>query len=113
MQVITAQFDFIKEETRRNPMLTGSGLMNTIDLMLKNDLVLPLVQSSGNEKGVSLMPSYLSKGLEFDGVIAYADPTAPYTERERNLYYVVCTRAQHRLVVFNAPRDKASAEGAR
>lgn len=48
-----------------------------------------------------ILPSYLSKGLEFDAVIAYSDPTAPYSQNERHLYYVVCTRAQHRLVVFN------------
>jgi DNA helicase II / ATP-dependent DNA helicase PcrA len=51
-----------------------------------------------------ILPSYLSKGLEFDGVIAYTDRGAPYTESEKHLYYVVCTRAQHRLVVFNSPR---------
>lgn len=50
-----------------------------------------------------ILPSYLSKGLEFDGVIAYADRREGYAESERHLYYVVCTRAQHRLVVFNPP----------
>lgn len=54
-------------------------------------------------KKMVVMPSYLSKGLEFDGVIAYSELGSPYRERERRLYYVVCTRAQHRLVVYNAP----------
>jgi DNA helicase II / ATP-dependent DNA helicase PcrA len=51
-----------------------------------------------------ILPSYLAKGLEFDGVIAYTDGEAPYTESEKYLYYVVCTRAQHRLVVYNPAR---------
>jgi DNA helicase-2/ATP-dependent DNA helicase PcrA len=59
--------------------------------------------SESFSKKLVILPSYLSKGLEFDAVIAYSDPRAPYTESEKNLYYVVCTRAQHRLVVFNPP----------
>jgi len=50
-----------------------------------------------------ILPSYLSKGLEFDGVISYSERGTPYTESEKRLYYVVCTRAQHRLVVYNPP----------
>jgi DNA helicase IV len=54
-------------------------------------------------KKLVILPSYLSKGLEFDGVIAFVDPAGPYLENEKRLYYVVCTRAQHRLVVYNPP----------
>jgi DNA helicase-2/ATP-dependent DNA helicase PcrA len=52
-----------------------------------------------------ILPSYLSKGLEFDGVISYSESGTPYTESEKHLYYVVCTRAQHRLVVYNPPAN--------
>ncbi|MDD2489928.1 MAG: AAA family ATPase [Bacilli bacterium] len=52
-----------------------------------------------------IIPSYLSKGLEFDGVIVYNNPDKPFTEEEGNLYYVVCTRAQHKLNVYNEPRQ--------
>lgn len=48
-----------------------------------------------------VLPSYLSKGLEFDGVIAYTDKENRYNEDEKNLFYVVCTRAQHSLCVYN------------
>ena len=50
-----------------------------------------------------IIPSYLSKGLEFDAVISYNDVENSYTENERNLYYVVCTRAQHQLSIYNEP----------
>jgi len=48
-----------------------------------------------------IMPSYISKGLEFDGVIAYTKKDNQYQDRDKFLFYVVCTRAQHSLVVYN------------
>ncbi len=54
-------------------------------------------------KKLVILPSYLAKGLEFDGVISYSGPGNPYAESEKHLYYVVCTRAQHRLLVYNPP----------
>ena len=48
-----------------------------------------------------VIPSYFSKGLEFDGVIVYSDPNSPYEEKDKYLFYVVCTRAQHKLIIYN------------
>ncbi len=48
-----------------------------------------------------IIPSYLSKGLEFDLVIVYTNIDNQYREEEKNLYYVVVTRAQHQLKVYN------------
>ncbi len=50
---------------------------------------------------VSIMPSYLAKGLEFDGVIIYNDINNKYNEEEKKLYYVAITRAQHILFIYN------------
>lgn len=53
-------------------------------------------------KGISILPSYLSKGLEFDAVYAL-NLTRPYRgAEERNLFYTVCTRALHRLFIYTA-----------
>ena len=60
--------------------------------------------SSMQNNNVIIVPAYIAKGLEFDGVIAYTKPDDYYTEDEKNLYYVVCTRAQHQLVVYNQPQ---------
>lgn len=50
--------------------------------------------------GVIVIPSYLSKGLEFDCVIIAADHHYSYhIEEERRLFYTVCTRALHELYV--------------
>lgn len=48
-----------------------------------------------------ILPSYISKGLEFDGVISYTDENNEYKEKDKYLFYVVCTRAQHNLTIYN------------
>lgn len=48
-----------------------------------------------------VLPSYMAKGLEFDGTIIYTDKNNPYTYDERYLYYVSCTRSQHNLIIYN------------
>jgi DNA helicase II / ATP-dependent DNA helicase PcrA len=65
------------------------------------DLTHLLANAKAFSRKLVILPSYLSKGLEFDAVIAYTEPDTPYTPSEKHLYYVVCTRAQHRLIVYN------------
>lgn len=57
--------------------------------------------SKGFNKELIIVPAYLSKGLEFDAVIAYNNRENSYRKNERNLLYVACTRAQHELYVYN------------
>ncbi len=53
-------------------------------------------------KGVLVIPGYLAKGIEFDGVIIPdASESAYYKESERKLFYTVCTRAMHSLELFS------------
>jgi DNA helicase-2/ATP-dependent DNA helicase PcrA len=52
-------------------------------------------------KGVSVLPSYLAKGIEFDAVIVWDASASSYRqERDRKLLYTVCTRALHILHVY-------------
>lgn len=53
---------------------------------------------------IVILPSYIAKGLEFDGVISYSSKENPYLEKDKHLFYVVCTRAQHSLTVYNQKR---------
>ena len=48
-----------------------------------------------------VVPVYMAKGLEFDSVIIYTDKDNKYTDKEKYLYYVAITRAQHKLIVYN------------
>lgn len=52
-------------------------------------------------KGISVIPSYLAKGLEFDGVLVFEGEESEYcNEDERKLFYTVCTRALHVLHIY-------------
>ena len=65
LQILTGLFDFVKEETRRNPSMRLQQLISIIELMEDEEITLPLVQVSGSEKGVNLLTAHGSKGLEF------------------------------------------------
>lgn len=55
------------------------------------------------EKGVSVLPVYLAKGVEFDAVLIYdASPEVYHREGERKHFYTACTRAMHRLMLYTA-----------
>jgi len=70
-------------------------LKDKIDIQLiKSDVVIDL-------KGVFIIPVYMSKGLEFDAVlICDADKDHYSSEDDKNLLYIACTRALHRLNLF-------------
>ncbi len=126
-QLLTALFDFIKEETSRSPSLQLKDLIAIIDLMEKENLPLPMVQVAGNEKGVNLLTAHGSKGLEFEyvfftGVNAgswekkrkpgggykfpdtmfSSQPVSSDEEELRRLFYVALTRAEQHLSISYA-----------
>lgn len=70
---------------------------------LKNKIDIKII--SRDEKadlnGTFIIPIYLSKGLEFDSVlICGVDNDNYYTEDDKKLLYIACTRALHRLNLF-------------
>ena len=124
LQVLSGLFDFIKDETHRNPFLTLQELVNLVELMEKEELSLPLVQVSGSDKGVNLMTAHGSKGLEFEYIFlagcnaafwekkrkpggGYSLPDTIFTsqpkhkddEELRRLFYVALTRAEQYLAI--------------
>ncbi len=127
MQLLTALFDFIKEEASRNPTLTLAGLVNIMDLMEKEKLALPMTQVAGSDKGVNLLTAHGSKGLEFEYVFfagvnagswekkrkpggGYKMPDTIFIslpklgddEELRRLFYVALTRAEVHLIISYA-----------
>ena len=52
------------------------------------------------KRDLVIVPSYIAKGLEFDSVIIYTDKESNYQEKDKYLYYVACTRAQHNLLIY-------------
>ena len=70
---------------------------------IKDILDISIISNDNDEysRNLIIIPSYMAKGLEFDAVIIYTDKNDPYTDNEKYLYYVACTRAQHKLIVYN------------
>jgi DNA helicase-2/ATP-dependent DNA helicase PcrA len=122
LQVLGGLFDFLKEETHRNPLLDLQDLVGLLSLMESESIPLPLIQVSGSEKGVNLLTVHGSKGLEFEYVILAGcnatlwekkrkpsggykmpdtmfstQPAADDHEELRRLFYVALTRAEQHL----------------
>ncbi|HOB91571.1 MAG: RNA polymerase recycling motor HelD [Bacillota bacterium] len=58
-------------------------------------------QATAFEGGAVVIPSYLSKGLEFDAVLIHNASDAVYSSaRELRLLYTACTRALHHLFIY-------------
>ena len=132
IQVLTALFEFIKEETRRDADLHLEQLIQMIDLMKENELPLPLIRISGSDKAVNLLTAHGSKGLEFEHVFfagvnastwekkrrpggGYKYPDTLFSsttvsessgeEELRRLFYVALTRVEQHLTI-SYPRYK-------
>ncbi|PEB50460.1 helicase [Bacillus pseudomycoides] len=59
-------------------------------------------ETSSFDTGILIIPSYLSKGVEFDAVIIYDASKRKYSrESERKLFYTACTRAMHELYIYS------------
>ena len=127
MQLLTALFDFVKDETSRNPLLNLSALISIFDLMEKEGIALPMIKVAGTDKGVNLLTTHGSKGLEFEYVFfaganasfwekkrkpggGYKFPDTMFTsqptpaddEELRRLFYVALTRAEKHLCISYA-----------
>ena len=82
LNLLTAFFDFIKEESSRNPFLDLNGLVTIIELMQTENLSVPMVQVGGTDKGINLLTAHGSKGLEFEYVF-FAGCNASSWEKKR------------------------------
>jgi DNA helicase II / ATP-dependent DNA helicase PcrA len=82
LKLLTAFFNFVKDETARNPALTLKELVSILEMMMDENLALPLVDIIGNEKSVNLLTVHGSKGLEFDHVFI-AGTVAHVWEKKR------------------------------
>jgi DNA helicase-2/ATP-dependent DNA helicase PcrA len=107
MDLLTGLFDFIKEETRRNPFLRLEELVRIIELMQKEEISIPLVQVSGNENAINLLTAHGSKGLEFEYVF-FAGCNASVWEKKQkpqNKYILPDTLHSSRGSQYGRSRD--------
>ena len=124
LQVLNALFEFVKEESHRKPWMSLKELVTIIELMEKEQIILPVTEITGNDKGVNLMTAHGSKGLEFQYVFfagcnaaVWEKKRKPYDgfklpdnifststngdsiEELRRLFYVALTRAEQHLII--------------
>lgn len=135
LEILTAFFDFVKEETHRDPQLDLQALVNLLEMMDKEDIRLPINQVSGSDKGINLLTVHGSKGLEFEYVWlaganasfwekkrkpagGYKLPDNLFTskgsgsdhEELRRLFYVALTRAEKHLYLSYSRFDRKGKE---
>jgi DNA helicase-2/ATP-dependent DNA helicase PcrA len=131
MQVLTNFFDFLKDESRKNPEIKLPDLLTTIDTMKEHRIRLDLNQVIFSENGVNFFTAHGSKGQEFEYVFfigcdkktwdskgrnsgfSYPDTLTQAAndedaqkEESRRLFYVALTRAKQYLMVSYANKDK-------
>ncbi len=135
MQVLTNFFDFLKDESRKNPEIKLAGLISIIDLMKDNKIRLALNHVIFSENGINFLTAHGSKGLEFEHVFLIgcskkiwdskgrnhgfsypdtltqaSDDEAAQKEEARRLFYVAITRAKQCLSISYAGKDKNGKE---
>ncbi|MDB5285064.1 MAG: helicase UvrD [Mucilaginibacter sp.] len=131
MQALTSFFDFLKDESRKNPEIKLADLIATIDLMKKNNIRLDLNKVIFSDNGINFLTAHGSKGLEFEHVFfigcdkktwdskgrnhgfSYPDTLTraasddiAQKEEARRLFYVAITRAKQCLNISYASKDK-------
>jgi DNA helicase-2/ATP-dependent DNA helicase PcrA len=82
-------------KTQKNTMILFEALKQKMAVnLIRHDTIAEI-------EGVSIMPMYLSKGLEFDAVFICDVSAANYhSEADKRLLYIGCTRALHRLYLL-------------
>jgi DNA helicase-2/ATP-dependent DNA helicase PcrA len=135
MQVLSSLFNFLKEESRRNPDMGLKEFVSTIDLLADNNLSLELNKVLFNEHGVNFLTCHGSKGLEFQHVFligatksvwegkrkyskTYKIPETLFLssskgkdeEELRRLFYVAMTRAKTNLQISYSSTDMKGKE---
>lgn len=122
LQSLQSFFDYLKNETRRNPELSLEEFLSTIKLMKENAISLETEEIMEKTDGVNLITAHASKGLEFEKVFIIGcneklwdkendrlpfglrelitHNTDSLTEENRRLFYVACTRAKSGLYVL-------------
>lgn len=105
--VISKRIMELQDEKRKNIAIITKTLQEASELqkkLNKQNVKVNLISEKATEYvgGVSIMPSYLSKGLEFDSVILSDVSQEQYgnNELDAKLLYIAITRAMHTLDIY-------------
>lgn len=122
LQTVSTFFDFLKNESAKEPSLNLASLIEMLDRMDENKISLPINKIISSENGINFITAHSAKGLEFEHVYmlgctkktwdtnykssyqyAYPDNVnediETNEEDERRLFYVAMTRAKTHLEI--------------
>ena len=134
LSIVNTLFDFMKNETARNPEITWNEIMARIDKM--KDFNIPLQTNSilYKNNGINFMTAHGSKGLEFEEVIILNTSSVSWkvttnnfnkvtfpsnilredkddtVEDYRRLFYVALTRAKNNAYLLFSKTDEKQKE---
>ena len=102
-QLLDDVFLMRKNKINRKAIITKTEkeALKCYNLLKEEVDSISLAETEDLNSEITIIPSYLVKGLEFDGVIIYTEIDNIYTKDEKYLYYVVFTRAMHQLIIYN------------
>lgn len=82
-------------KTEKDAVLLHHRLQEELDIrLIRSDTMADI-------KGIFVLPLYMAKGLEFDAVLLCdTDKEHYFSEEDKKLLYIGCTRALHRLSLF-------------
>jgi len=132
MEVLTALFNFVKAETRKDPNVSLQRLLDMINTMKKYSIRIGLQKITAVENGVNLMTAHGAKGTEFEYVFLigctrniWDDKNASGArtfrlpdnlssghyevddlEESRRLFYVALTRSKTHLYISYPVKDE-------
>lgn len=132
LQLLSAFFDFVKDECSKNTKTSLRSLIELITLMEENNISLPIQKISYAENGVNFVTAHSSKGLEFEYVYLLGclrdkwdsaragnnfklpdnlfEIAGDETEEARRLFYVAMTRAKKQLCISYPEKDNNNKE---
>lgn len=107
VRIIKNRINELIQEDRRNIAIITKNLQESTELykkLTKVKIPVTLISDKATEYkgGISIIPSYLSKGLEFDSVILSDVSKDNYgnNELDAKLLYIAITRAMHTLDIY-------------
>jgi DNA helicase-2/ATP-dependent DNA helicase PcrA len=84
LQELNALFTFVKEETHRHPTIYIKEFIETVQIMIKENIQVPWTKTNYIKEGVNFMTAHSSKGLEFDYVFIIGNEDDKWSPKDKN-----------------------------
>ena len=100
INVLIKNEENLKEDLINDISKFKSNNYESIAIITKTKEEADMINDLNIDKMIKALPFYLAKGLEFEGVIIYTSKD-DNLKNDKNLHYVMATRAREALVIYN------------